>query len=475
MMKAMDKDYLKAVAASYRDPRGRVYEKDDGRIFRAIHHLGLGDYQHTLACGFYQYAEAQRWLVRSNIATDAESIAAFPDAMLLLEHERVPFISYPYEWTFAQLKDAALLHLDIHLSALQHKTTLLDSSAYNIQFLGSNPIFIDYLSFVPYLPGSLWIGHHQFCEQFLNPLLLYAKAGIEFQSWYRGSGNGIHTQDAYRILPLSKFFSIQTLLHVVAKHFLDQQAKRQQIFVEPTQTAILRKSNLSEKSLVSMLQNLRKFINDLKPQKDRTLWESYAKHNTYNNTDYAAKHQFVQEFCRQWKPLRLVDLGGNTGEFSEAALDAGAQEVVLVDSDHGALTLAYKRAIERSLNLLPLLSNILDPSPAQGWRNLERISLEQRLRSWQPDALLALALIHHLVLGGNAPLEQVINWLLSLSPRGIIEFVPKTDPTVQVMLRFKQDIFPDYSLECFQSLLSSQKSIINQKPLTGGRMLFAYE
>jgi ribosomal protein L11 methylase PrmA len=467
------KDSLFPVGASYRDPRARVYEYDR-RILRAISKTGFTDYKHTLRCGFYDHAEKQGWLVPTVEVTDTGILSSFPDAKILLEHERIPLISYPYEWTFAQLKDAALLQLDLHLSALQYETTMLDSSAYNIQFRGVKPIFIDYCSFAPYVKGSLWAGHHQFCEQFLNPLLLHAKADIEFQPWYRGAASGIHTSETYRALPRSKFFSTQSLLHVVAKHFLDRKAKRDWILNRPAPATSPRKGGVSKKTLVGMLLGLRRFIAQLSSPTERTLWESYDRHNTYSNSDRSAKHSFVEQFCGRWKPSKLIDLGGNTGEFSETAIVAGVREVVLVDSDHGALMRAYKRGVQKSFFVLPLMSNIMDLSPAQGWRNLERVSLEQRLIDWQPDALLALALVHHLAIAGNAPLDQVVDWVLSLAPRGVIEFVPKSDPTVLIMLKYRQDIFADYSLENFRATLSAKKHIVNEQQLDSGRILFEY-
>lgn len=459
--------------SSFRDPRAHVFELN-GRIFRAIYKKGLTDYLASRNVGFYRYVEDLGWLVRSNEVDPESHIPAPPDAILLLEHERIPLITYPYEWTFSQLKDAALLHLDLHMNALKYEINMIDSSAYNIQFISHKPIFIDYCSFAPYQVGSWWAGHNQFCEQFLNPLLLHAKEGIDFQPWYRGTLNGISTLDTFRTLSFNKYLTIQTLIHVCAKEHFDRKM-RENIVINESSNKKTKQQNMPKETFIRMLIKLRNFINDLSIGNKKTLWEGYKNDNTYSDDDVIAKHRFVGKYCSLWKISKLIDFGGNSGTFSATAIAEGVHHVVLVDSDQGALTIAYKQAVNNSINILPILSDISNLSPSQGWRGVERQSLEDRLKEWRPDAILALALIHHLTISKNIPIEQALNWLMSFASKAIIEFVPKTDQTVKLMLKYRADIFDDYTLDNFIEIISAKKNIIGREQLACGRTLIAYE
>lgn len=463
------------VGASFRDPRARVVEHE-GKIFREIYDRGVSDYLEVLRSSFYSQAEKNRWLVAGvQVAKDERSLFS-ESAQIILQHEKVPFVSYPYEWSFSQLRDAALFHLDIHLNALEFGVSMLDSSAFNVQFIGATPIFIDYCSFGPWREGDIWFGHHQFCEQFLNPLLLYSKMGVKFQDWYRGGGGGVSTRDLYRILPFWKMLSPSIFFHVFAKNFLDHYAEKKWPHpggISQSRKVVAQKRGLPKKSFSAILRDLQGHLSSLRAPKEEGVWKEYSGKTTYSELDRARKSSFVNKVCETWKPAKLLDLGGNTGVFSEIALASGVETVILIDSDHGATSVAHERAVSKGLNLLSLTSNLMDLSPARGWRESERQSLRQRIDDWQPDMICALALIHHLVIGNNAPLAQVVDWLTSFAPKGIIEFVPKSDPTVQFMLRYRKDIFDEYRLDRFQELLARQNQIVRED-LADGRVLFAY-
>ena len=350
-------------------------------------------------------------------------------AKYLLETPMLPFISFPYEWSFDSLKSAALLHLSIHLKALAAGVTLSDASAYNIQFFGTRPVFIDHLSFKQYQLGEMWVGHRQFCEQFLNPLLLRALFGISHNAWYRGTQEGITARDIRRLLKWHHYGKFRILTHVVL----------QDIF-QNTSTGTLRGNSITDSSLPlsslkQMLQNLYNWITKLKPlNKGKTIWEDYTKNCSYSSMETKSKKQFIHEFTQKIRPKLVWDFGCNTGEFSEVALEAGAQNVVGFDFDQGALEGSYARANERKLNFQALFMDAANPSPSQGWNGQERESLQDRTCA---DGLLALAIVHHLAIAKNIPLDQVLNWLLTLAPQGIIEFVPKNDPMVQEAFKSK--------------------------------------
>ncbi len=389
----------------------------------------------------------------------------------LLEHDRIPYVSYPYEWGFNQLKSAALLHLDLQLQLLEEDVVLSDATAYNVQFVGSRPIFIDMLSFRPYRQGEYWGAHRQFCEQFLNPLLLRSVLGVPHNPWFRGSLEGIPTAELSRLLPLLKRYSWNIFSQVVLP------AKLQRRALDAPEKAIERAGSnrgLSRAGYKGMLEQLRRWIARLHPaDTGSTIWGDYAQTNTYSDHEADEKRRIIRDFASTVRPSRLVDLGCNTGEYSVAALEGGADYVVGFDFDQRAVDLAYSRASSRGLNFLPLWLDAANPSPDQGWRQRERAGFSSRTKA---DALIALAFEHHLAIGRNVPLPQVLDWLLAIAPVGIIEFVPKSDETIQKMLALREDIFADYSEPLFQSVLS-QRARISKKTVISrsGRTLFEYD
>jgi len=387
-------------------------------------------------------------------------------ARYVLEHPMLPFISYPYEWSFPALKAAALLQLDVHLEALDHGVTLSDASAYNIQFRGPRPVFIDSLSFRRYREGEFWMGHRQFCEQFVNPLLLRALLGVTHNSWYRGALEGISAQELRPLLRWSHKFSWNILTHVVMQARLQGRATSQ--FSAEYR---IRRRKLSPLAFRQMLRGLRKWIAKLEPaDTGKTVWADYAGCNNYKSEETQAKRNFIGDFSRSLQPDVLWDIGCNTGDYSKAALESGATYVVGFDLDQGALNLAYYRAIDENLNFLPLYLDAANQSPSQGWAQSERRGLTERASA---DGILALAVVHHLSIGRNIPLQEVVDWLVAMAPEGVIEFVQKSDPMVQSLLRLREDIFDDYSEESFVHYLERKADIVRFATVSGAnRRLF---
>lgn len=452
--------------ASFRDPAATVFEVN-GRIIRALTAPGVKQYTEARESGLLNKLEDANKLIKSH---DADALPNSDQKYVqFIEHTKIPFISYPYEWSFLLLKEAALLHLDIQLEALDHDFVLSDASAYNIQFQGISPIFIDVMSFRKYEAGELWKGHRQFCEHFLNPLLLFTLKKIPHHAWYRGSFEGIPTDMLASLMPLKSWFSMKSLAHVLLPARYQHKKTKTLQDMQKHQ-----KYNISKNVYCSLLRQLRSWIEQLKPKSSiASLWENYDLQRTYDSQEMAAKRAFIADFCSQNKPELLWDLGCNDGEFSEIALKNGAAAVIGFDLDVGALNKAVMRAKRHDLNFLPLYQEINNPSPGQGWLLQERAAMTNR---GLPNAVIALAFVHHLILGHNIPMAEVIAWLLKLAPKGIVEFVEKTDPTVQIMLALKGDIFPDYSQEAFVKLLQEKATIIKSEVVSAsGRCLYWYE
>jgi len=387
-------------------------------------------------------------------------------AVYVLEHPRLPFISYPYEWSFEGLKKAALLHLEIQQKALQKNVMLTDATAYNVQFTGPEPIFIDSLSFRPYVDGEYWAGHRQFCEQFVNPLLLRSAADIPHNAWYRGSLEGISAEATSRVLPWHSRLSWNVLTNV----FL--QARLQRSSADAAESIDkIKARRLPRIGFEQILHSLQRWISKLEPRKDRkTLWADYAQDNSYANEETDKKRAFVADFVSRVAPHVILDIGCNTGDYSALALENGANLAIGFDFDYDALESAFRRAEQQKLSFLPLHLDAANPSPDQGWLQAERQGFQARAKG---DAVLALALVHHLAIARNLPLEQVIGWLTAMAPQGVLEFVPKSDPMVQRLLQLREDLFEDYDSKTFENLLGHAARIVRSEQVSSsGRKLY---
>ncbi|MDF2811320.1 MAG: NoeA host specific nodulation protein [Microvirga sp.] len=457
-------------AGSYRDPSGHVYE-GGGRIFRTINESARSGYETVRDSGILASALQKGLLIDSTELERSQWDQSLTGAAYVVEHPRVPFVSYPYEWPFKALKAAALHHLDLQLHLLAEGAALSDATAYNVQFSGSKPIFIDLLSVRPYSEGEFWAGHRQFCEQFLNPLLLQSKLGIAFNTWYRGNLEGIPTADLARALPLRSRLSWNMLSHVTL------QAKFQAKATDAPAAAIeeAKKSrSLSRTAFEGILRQLKNWIAKLEPaDTGKTVWGNYAKDNTYSGSEAQEKRRLVAEFAAKTRPKVMIDIGCNTGDYSVAALEGGASYVVGFDFDQRALDLAFSRSETEDLRFLPLWLDASNPSPDQGWMQGERAGFGQRAKV---DGVVALAFEHHLAIAKNVPLPQVVDWLVERAPVGLIEFVPKEDPTVKTMLALREDIFEDYSIETFSNQLARRARIVQQDVVSqSGRTLFFFD
>ncbi len=456
------------VAGSYRDRKGYVFTSGE-RILRGVDTGAAEVQQDFIASKVFKRLVGSGQFIGTEIAKDDPAELGILGAALLLEHERVPFVSYPYEWPFAALRAAALLHLDVHLELLEHGYTLSDASAYNIQFRGPKPVFIDVLSVERYVEGAYWNGHRQFCDQFLSPLLFSAKFGVPYNAMYRGKLEGFSSTELASLLRLRDKFSLQTLLNIVLPAWFESAARRGRVAAK----GVANRRALPKSSLRSMLMGLRRWIERLSPPSSLTDWTSYAADNTYHSEERAAKREFVAQAVRGASPRAVLDLGCNTGDYASVALSAGAGYVIGAEADPATAHLAFLRAQKEQLNFLPIVQDAANASPAQGWLGAERPSFMERGKF---DFLIALAVEHHLAIGRNIPLDQVVQWMVSLAPKGLIEFVQKTDTTVRRMLSLREDIFSDYTEENFRNLLAANARIVESKTVSKeGRIIFFYD
>lgn len=453
-------------SGSFRDPGGRVFRAGE-TILRTVMATAAENFSRASQSGILRKLADQGKLVDFADVTDQAPAFGLERAEVVLSHPRIPFISYPYEWSFSLHKAAALAHLDMQIDLLKDGFTLSDATAYNMQFDGVRPVFIDHLSIRPYEDGEIWAGHRQFCMQFLNPLLMWSVLDLQPNHWFRGTLEGIAPEDLAKLIPLKNRLNWTILTHVIA-----QAAMQNRSVKTTTGSAKYRAAKLPRSGFEGMLRGLRSAIAKLEVPSHKTVWGDYAHNTSYGSPEAQAKHQFVKEMVAATQPDLLYDIGCNSGDYSISALEAGAKKVIGFDFDQAALEIAYRRAKESNLDFLPLWLDAANPSPAQGWGQAERMGLSGRAN---PGALLALAFIHHIAIGRNVPLDMATDWILSFAPVGVIEFPHKSDPMVQSLLAQRDDIFPGYEKDIFAKLLGERARIVKQVDVLPTRTLFWYD
>jgi SAM-dependent methyltransferase len=457
---------------SFRDRDGRVYRRD-GRVIRGLSAGALADFDRLQNTRFHKRFVEQGRLVASRLLDPEEVPLPAEEAGQwagFLEHEVIPVVSWPYEWTFGMLREAALLQLELVESAVLEDLTLKDATPYNIQFVGAQPVFIDIPSFEALQPGEPWAGYRQFCELFLFPLLLQAYKGVHFQPLLRGRIDGIPVQTAAGMFGLRDRFRGGVLSHV----WLQAKLERRYGGTAKNVRSDLKSAGFHKELILANVRKLRRLVQKLEWRGSGSEWGGYEAFHNYSESDHALKEAFVDDCVAGSGAGMVWDVGCNTGQFSKiAARHAG--QVLAMDLDHFAVERLYRElrdAPERPEQgrILTLVQNVADPSPNWGWRLRERSELASRAR---PDLVLCLALIHHVVISANIPLDEFIGWLAGLSRQLVIEYVSRSDEKVQALLRNKEDKYADYSRERLERALGRHYRIRRQQTLeSGNRFLY---
>ncbi len=446
---------------SFRDWDSRVFY-ENGRVLRALSADGLADWQALAGSKLFTQASGEGKLVSTKEVEGAATPAGVHDAAGVLEHERIPFVSYPYEWPFSMLKDAALLQLDLLERALAEDLTLKDSTPYNVQWNGSHPVFIDVGSFERLEPGSPWSGYRQFCMLFLYPLMLQAYKGIAFQPWLRGRLAGIPPTEARALMSFRDLFRRGVPTHVALHARLERKNAETSRDVKQE----LRKAGFKKELIVANVRGCAKLVRRLEWEPGKTEWNQYGFTTSYTDEDATRKEAFVREVVhsRRWK--LAWDIGCNRGNHARIAAE-NSDYVIAVDGDAAVVDGLYRSLKDDgTTTILPLAGDLTDPSPALGWSGRERRPLEER---GKPDLVLCLAVIHHVVISGNVPVAEFLTWLQGLGCALVIEFPTRDDPRVVSLLARKKDgAHPDYDREPFERELAARFRIERSEDLAGG-------
>jgi len=419
---------------SYRDPHGYVLEYES-IYYRIVDKTYTEQYKHLIESGFYQE------LVSKKLITPFKEISDLPlvinSIYKILLPEQLEFISYPYEWCFEQWKDCLNIFLRINKIALKYGMILKDATPFNFTLQKGRFILFDILSFEFYKDGDPWIAYRQFCENFLAPISLMRYKSSFWSKLYSASSNGIDLLFTSKSLPFSSYFNLNCLLHIHIHSFFMSKLQNQR----KVEKKVLKKDQLQQ--LLHSLTIVSKW--ELKKTKN-SFWNNYYEQEIQNKDYLKHKEQIVEEWLKKIQPQTITDLGANTGKFSLLAAKY-ANRVVAIESDLGSLKSIYKLSNEQE-NIYPICADLSDPSPGLGWINLEKKSLLNRIAS---DATIALALIHHLRITNNIPIELIAKFLSSITNcHLILEYIPKSDEKIKFMLNHRYDNYYDYSMEIIE-------------------------
>jgi hypothetical protein len=453
-------------AGSFRDPDSRVFLTPDG-VHRVLSRTGLEDWEELASSELWHQLQEEGRVV----ATEPARLDELPDLLAteaagVLRHERVPFVSYPYEWPFSMLKDAALLQLELNLRALKADLALKDASPYNVQWRGAAPVFIDVGSFERLRPTEPWAGYRQFCMLYLYPLMLQAYKDLSFHALLRGSLDGIAPHDARAVLSGERFqrgVLTNVLMHArLEKRYGDsegREVKRE-----------MQRAGFNRELLETNFKKLHKLVRGLEWKAGATAWTGYGSDNSYDDAAADRKAQFVREAAGRRRSRLTWDVGCNDGAYARIAADS-ADLVVAFDADHATVDALYRRLREEGrTDILALVMSVTDPSPDLGWRGLERASLERR---GKPELVLCLAVVHHVCVTGNVPVREFIDWLRGLDAALVIEFPDRGDPMVGRLLGAKRDgANPDYEKATFEHALEERFLVERSERVSETRTIY---
>ncbi len=447
----MKKQNERILKASFRDPAGFLFFRGD-KLYRQLNHSCQQDYERLMDSGLYQQLVENRLLIPHQEVDIKPARAEI--AYKIIQPERLPFISYPYEWCFSQLKSAALSTLKIQKMALDHGMTLKDASAYNLQFQGAEPIFIDTLSFQIQKEGEPWPAYRQFCQHFLAPLALMSYCDIRLNKLFRVHLDGIPLDLASSLLPLKSRFSFSLLSH------LHLHARGQNHFAQ--REIDQKKVRMGKLSLRGIIDSLEGAIKKLKWEPNDSTWSGYYQEHSYSETGLKKKKQLVKEFLETTGAELVWDLGANTGLFSRLTAEK-ATLTLAFDLDPACVERNYRQLLkDQAPGILPLVLDLRNPSPGLGWEHKERNSLKER---GPADLLLSLALVHHLALGNNLPLERIAEYFSSLGKYIIIEFIPLSDPRARGLVSGRENLFSSYTQQNFEQQFSRYYQLLEKESL----------
>lgn len=442
----MKKNFNKDLS-SFRDPAGYIYY-DNNLVYRKINPCYFDQYSHLMNSGLYQELVSLGFLIsHKEIKNNTKEI--------IIEVKKVPFISYPYEWCFDELKDAALLTLNICKIALKYGMILKDASSYNVQIFEGKVTFIDTLSFDFYNDNEPWGSYGQFCRHFIGPLLLMRYVDERANCLLKNYIDGIPIDFVNNILNGRGGFA--------ARQHIKWHSKSISKYNDNIQPK--RELGLSKKSLINMLDMMIRQIEKLKRKVYLTEWGDYYNHTNYSNNADSSKCDIIEKYLDMININEkdiMFDLGANDGKYSLLVSKRGGYAIAF-DIDVNAVNNNYNAVKKnKESNLVPLILDCTNPSPDIGFALSERNSINKRGNN---KGVMALAFIHHMAISNNVNFDMIADWFSKLGEYLIIEFIPKNDTQIEKLLQTRKDIFDWYNKDTFLDIFSKYFDIIEENKI----------
>jgi hypothetical protein len=425
---------------------------------RAVEPSAFATLQQFLDSQPGQRFTAARQLVTTWFPDPGDLASELPVHYRLAEHEPIPFVSYPSEWPAEMLASAGRLTLELAAQCLFHGWRLKDATPYNVLFRGPSPVFVDVLSFERRDPrDGLWPAYAQFVRTFLLPLL----AGSALAPIWLAGRDGIEPEQLYPSLSWPRRLTSPGLTLVSLPLWLSRRAESAAGLYLPRPTDPDRASF----TLSSMFRTLRRQLDRLSSPTRASHWSKYLDTQThYTPQQFAAKESFVASILGEFSPRRVLDVGANTGHFSELAARTGSS-VIAIDSDPSAVGRIWHRASSKGLDILPLVVDLCRPTPALGWRNFETTAFLDRARH-SFDMVMMLAVIHHMLVSERTPLEEILDLASELTTNLLlIEFVEPSDPMFRRLARGRDALYAHLTASYFESACINRFQILRKQPI----------
>ena len=436
-------------ASSFRDPSGYIFT-DEGIIKRAIFPIYFKQYKALKTTGFFEN------LFKNKLLIPHTELSANDDK-IVIQPENIPFITYPYEWSFNMYKEAALLTLKLQKYSIEHGFSLKDATAFNVTFHEGKAIFIDTLSFDFYQENTPWRAYKQFITHFLGPLVLAHYHGAQPLKLMSNFIDGIPIKMIASMLPFKSKMSpfLYSNIHLLAK-FEDKHNEDYR--------GEAKASTLSKKGQQNIIESLYDYIKKL-TLKEHSEWGNYYNKTNYSDDAFIQKSTIINQWISNLNTETLIDVGGNDGTFVRK-IDAKLKQALVCDIDNNAVDFNYKTIKEHKESFMtPFVLDVLNPSAAVGFQNAERDSFINRIKAFAPDVTLALAVIHHMSLSGNVTFDMSAKFFASFSSYLVIEFPKRNDSWVQRLLNNKVDFkdhFDFYNLENFEQSYATYFDVVEK-------------
>lgn len=464
---------------TFRDPDARLYEFEQEMI--RVVDRDFGDFLIGLMNSkSFQFLGGR--LIETNQINPLEEAGALIDLpedledKILFKHRKISFPSYPYEWPAEMLHAAGVLTTDIVAAILKDGAGLKDATPFNVLFDGPNPIFIDLASFERRRSGDpFWLPEGQLLRNFMYPLLLSREFETPIKDILINHRDGVTLEYVYPLLSTFKKIT-PSIFKMITLPILAEKIAGSKRDLHEVKSG--KSPEMAEFVLEHLFKRLQKQLIKLNPSdRKNSFWSGYmAHHLSYDDADFETKERIVRSVIEDVKPKTVLDVGCNTGNFSRIAAELGAT-VVAIDTDEKSVGRVWREAHRDQLDILPLVVDLVNPTPATGWENRENDSFLTRADQ-KFDLTMMLAVVHHVMIDGGINVSEILRVARQMTTQVLlIEYVDPTDEMFKKLLRGREELYLDFNKDAFQAELQKLFSTVKEiKSLKGGmRILFLAE